>query len=252
MKPQHQRTLRALYGHPIQHGLRFSDVEGLLLSLGATVELLSGQRLQVCLPGGETTWIHAAAGPHPGVLDEEGVLRLRRFLQQAGIGPEAGEASEAAPRGDQALRLLLQLDHSGARLWRLDAGGVAADRLLPHGVWSTGQRLSHRHDRDLAGQRAPIDFAYLEQLSDAMAAADTVLLVGHGHGQSDLRELLLEHLRRHHRGLLDRVELAEGVDDTACTEGQLLALARHHFGNQPHRRPLQVPGQPLREAGTPD
>jgi hypothetical protein len=38
------------------------------------------------------------------------------------------------------------------------------------------------------------------------------------------------------------------VDDSAMSEAELLALAREHFGNQPHRRPLAAPGQERREA----
>jgi hypothetical protein len=53
--------------------------------------------------------------------------------------------------------------------------------------------------------------------------------------QSDLRHLLEEHLRM------------PPIDDTACTEKQLLALARAHFGNAPHRPPLKIPGQEWRE-----
>lgn len=53
--------------------------------------------------------------------------------------------------------------------------------------------------------------------------------------QSDLRHLLEEHLRM------------PPIDDTACTEEQLLALARTHFGNAPHRQPLKIPGQEWRE-----
>ena len=38
------------------------------------------------------------------------------------------------------------------------------------------------------------------------------------------------------------------VDDRALSEAELLALARRHFGNQPHRPPLATPGQERREA----
>jgi hypothetical protein len=176
------------------------------------------------------------------------VLRLRRLLEQAGITPEHPEASEPGPRGDQAHRLVVRLDHRGADLWHLVGEAVEQAELEPHGLWGSDQNLSHRHERDIAGQRAPLDHAYLEGLSDAIAQADAVLLLGHGHGQADVRQLLVTHLRRHHPQLLQRIVGVVTVDDSAMSEAELLALAREHFGNQPHRRPLAAPGQERREA----
>ena len=239
MKHQHLQTLQALYAHPLQHGLRRSRVEALLLSLGAELELLSGHRLQVRLPDGSGTWIHAAQGSHHPCLDEEGVLRLRRLLQAAQITPEHPMAASPSARGDQAQRLVICLDHRGASLWTWDpAEGSAEPALhsLPAGVlWGGDQNLSHRHERDLAGQRAPLDHAYLESLCAATREADAVLLLGHGHGQADVRSLFLQHLRRRHPDLLERIVGVVSLDDTALTNGELLALAREHFGNLPQR-----------------
>jgi hypothetical protein len=196
-------------------------------------------------------FLRAASGPQRTHLDGEGILRLRHWLQQAGITPDHPDAiTTQAVRGDRARRLLIHLDHRGARLWWLEGVEVHRAELIPHGLWGCGQRLSHRHDRDIAGQRAPLDHAYLSQLGQAVAEADRVLLVGHGRGQSDLRHLLEEHLRNHQPALLGRLETV-AIDDTACTEEQLLALARVHFGNAPHRPPLKIPGQEWREAGNP-
>ena len=248
MKQQHQRTLQALFTHPIEHNLRLGAVEALLLHLGATTERLSDHRLRLQLSDGEPLVLHTAAGLRHPYLDEEGILRIRRWLQRAGISPEHPQPPVAEARGEQARRLLIQLDHGGARLWWLEGEAVESAELRPHGLWSSGQRLSHRHDRDIAGQRAPLDHDYLEALSGAVATAERVLLLGHGHGQSDLRHLLHGHLQQHHPHLLDRLEL-DHVDERACSEGELLAIARTHFGNRPHRPLLQIPGQERREAG---
>lgn len=248
MKQQHQRTLQALFTHPIEHNLRVAAVEALLLQLGASVERLADHRLRLQFSDGDPLVLHGAAGLRHPYLDEEGILRVRRWLQQAGISPEHPQPPLAEPRGEQARRLLIQLDHGGARLWWLEGEEVQHAELRPHGLWSTGQRLSHRHDRDIAGQRAPLDHDYLEALSTALAGADRVLLLGHGHGQSDLRRLLHNHLQQHHPQLLERLEL-EQVDERACSDGELLAIARAHFGNTPHRPMLKIPGQEWREAG---
>ena len=98
-------------------------------------------------------FLRAASGPQRTHLDGEGILRLRHWLQQAGITPDHPDAiTTQAARGDQARRLLIHLDHKGARLWWLEGEEIHRAALIPHGLWGCGQRLSHRHDRDIAGQ----------------------------------------------------------------------------------------------------
>lgn len=235
MKQQHAHTLEALFHHPLKHDLRMSDVEALLVHLGAHIEHLSDHRIKLQLTSGETMVLHAAGGVHHPFLEANGVLRLRRFLEEAGISPEHSEAPHPHPRGDQAKRLVIHLDHREARLWWLEGDEVETSTLRPHDLWSSHQRLSHRHDRDVAGQRAPLDYDYLSQLSEAVLKADRVLLLGHGHGQSDLRELLKRHIGQHHSQAEERLEVAT-IDDTGCTDAELLAVARKHFGNQSHRQ----------------
>jgi hypothetical protein len=245
---QHLHTLQAVFDHPLRHDLRMSDVEALLEHLEASVEHLSDHRLKLQLPSGETLVLHAAAGLHHPLLDADGVLRLRRFLKDAGITPDHPETPQPRPRGEQAKRLVIHLDHRGARLWWLDGDSVATSTLHPHGLWSSHQRLSHRHDRDVAGQRAPLDYAYLNQLAEAVLEADRVLLLGHGHGQSNVRELLKKHLEEHHRTAVKQLEMAI-VDDNACSDAELLALARKHFGNTPHRQTVHQAGHESHETG---
>ena len=234
MKQQHARTLQALFSHPLHHGLRMADVEALLQHLGGSVEHLSDHRLRLQLGNGDALVLHAAPGLHHADVDEEGVLRLRRFLQQAGVSPEHPEADSRSVRGDQSKRLVIHLDHRGAKLWWFEGDTVRETSLEPHGLWGSHQHLSHRHDRDMAGQRAPLDFDFLNHLSQAVMAADRVLLLGHGHGQSDVRQLLCEHVERHHPGATKHVEKKD-VNDTGCSDAELIALAHEHFGNLPQR-----------------
>lgn len=250
MHRHHQRTLEALFAHPVVHGVRTSRVEALLRVVGAEVERLDAQRLRVRMPDGGEALIRRGCGLRHPDLDAEAVLRLRQLLLHSGITPAHSDAaafhSALQPRGDQGVRLLVRLDHRGADLYRLSGGNgeqVEHHSLRPEGTWGTDQNLVHRHDRDVAGQRAPLDHAYLTRLTEEIAAADAVLLVGHGHGESDLREVLLHHLERHHRDLLERVAGVAGIDDTACTEAELIALARAHFGNLPRRQQRIIPGQ---------
>ena len=249
MRTQHAHTLQALFSHPLQHNLRMSDVEALLLHLNAQIDHLSDHRLRLQLASGETMVLHAAPGLHHPLLGEDGVLRLRHFLERAGITPEHPEPPESHARGDQSKRLVIHLDHRRARLWWLDDNTRTTTTLQPNGVWSSHQRLSHRHDRDIAGQRAPLDYEYLKQLSTAISEADRVLLLGHGRGQSDLTQLLKEHIAEHHPAAKDRLQTLK-LDDTAHTDDELLAIAREHFGNTRHRSLSDAPGEKSREAQT--
>ena len=243
----HQDTLEALYAHPLRHNIRWDHLVQLWLSIGGAVERLDQHRLRLRLPDGSETWMHHAVGRHHAELTADDVLRVRHVLQQAGISPQHPIASPPLARGDQARRLVIRLNHRSADLYWLSGDTVEHATLKPHGIWGSHQHLSHRHDRDVAGQRAPIDFEYLQDLTLTLDTADRVLLLGHGHGEASVMPELLEHVRHHRPALLERISAIELVDDTAMSEAQLLAHAREHFGNLPQRRPLTIPGQPIRE-----
>ncbi|MFM9046545.1 MAG: hypothetical protein ACKOOH_02600 [Cyanobium sp.] len=247
MKRQHQRTLETLFSHPLAHGLRASKVEALLHALGAEVTPLDGRRLKIRLPGGQETWLEVGAGVHHPDLDPDAVMRVRHLLQEAGVAPGHPEADGPGVRGDQSRRLVIHLDHHRTDAFLLEGDQVEHAVLAPHGIWGSGENLSHRHDRDIAGQKAPRDYDYLNRIMHAMEAADAVLLLGHGTGESDMRQLLLDHVRRHRPDLLERLVGVETLSIADPSEGQLLAVAKEHFGNLPHRRPLVIPGQEVVE-----
>ena len=249
MHRQHQDTLEAVFSHPIQRNIAVAEVIELCRALGAEVSHLDRNRLKLQWAEGEETWLHCGSGKGKQVLNAEALLRLRQVLEQQGIGPEHPTALHEAPRGDQSHRLVIRMDHRHSDVFHLVGTEVEHAVLRPHGLWGTGQRLSHRHDRDIAGQRAPIDIDYLKRIERAIAAADVVLLVAHGSGESNLGELVLRHLRQHQPQLLERVTQAT-INDTGLSDEELLALARRQFGNLPHRRRLRIPGQPVREAPT--
>jgi len=58
-------------------------------------------------------------------------------------------------------------------------------------------------------------------------------VVGHGTGKSNAAEHLLEYLRAHHRETYQRVVREIGVDLSAITMPQLLALAEQALGSAP-------------------
>jgi len=248
MKREYARTLQGLFSHPLQHGLRIEDVEALMEHLGATVEPIVEDRLKIVLMSGQSIVLQSGLGQTRNILGEEGVLLLRRFLQQAGISPENPEPTVAPQRGDQSKRLVIQLEHREASAWWLVDNELRAEKVKPHGIWSSNQRISHRHENDVAGQRAQPDYQYLNELCKLIMEADRVLLLGHGHGESDLRLQLRRHLEKHYPNAIMRIE-QEVFDDTAFSEAEIIEVARKHFGNKPRRRVLKAPGQEVKEAG---
>jgi hypothetical protein len=245
MDRQQLRTLQSLFAHPLAHGVKGSEAEALCRALGAEVERIDDHRLRIRMPAGQESWIRLGSGFHHLDLDAEAVKRLRHLLEEAGVSPDHPVADAVSPRGDQSHRLVLHLNHHHTDVFRLEGDDVEHAVLRPHGVWGSDQNLTHRHDRDVAGQRAPIDADYLARITAAMADADAVLLIGHGTGESDMRQVLLHHLQSHRRDLLAHIVGIETLDDGGMSDAQLLAIAREHFGNLPHRRPLVEPGQEL-------
>jgi hypothetical protein len=243
MKRHHLRTLQALFAHPLQHGVRVSAVEALFRSLGAEVEVLKDRRLRIRMPSGAETWIRTGCGLREPDLDADTVMRTRHFLERIGVTPDHPEPEPDSPRGDQSRRLVLHLEHSRTDAYLLEGDEVEHAVLRPHGIWGTNQRLTHRHDRSQAGQRAPLEVDYLARITDAMTEADAVLLLGHGTGESDMRQVLIHYLETHRRDLLDRIAGVVSLDDAGLSDDALLAIAKEHFGNLPHRRPLVAPGQ---------
>jgi hypothetical protein len=246
MNRQHQRTLEAIFAHPLHHGLRAHEVEALCRDLGAEVEQAGDRRLRIRMPAGQDTWIRIGEGVHHPDLDAEAILRVRHLLEAAGVRPEHPLADPPTPRGDLGLRLVLHLSHHATEVFRLEAGagGEAVEHSLlrPHGVWGSGDHLTHRHDRDVAGQRAPRDTTYLAEITAAIAAADAVLLLGHGTGESDMRQVLLDYLHTHRPDLLGRIAAVETVEARGIGPAGLLAIAHRHFGNLPRRHALVEPG----------
>ena len=83
---KHLRTLVVIFREPVSGTLAWSDVEGLLKALGAELSEGRGSRVRVHLNGVRAVFHR----PHPRKEAPKGAVRsLRRYLLEAGIGPEA-------------------------------------------------------------------------------------------------------------------------------------------------------------------
>ena len=84
MKRKHQKTLELLFSHPISANIRWSEIEALLLELGAQIEEREGSRVLVRLFG-ERRVFHR---PHPSPMTDKGaVASLRDWLNDNGVNP---------------------------------------------------------------------------------------------------------------------------------------------------------------------
>jgi hypothetical protein len=81
---RHDQTLRAIFADPVRSNIRWSDIESLLLSLGAEISEGSGSRVRVVLSGIRAVFHR----PHPKKETDKGAVKsVRRFLVEAGIQP---------------------------------------------------------------------------------------------------------------------------------------------------------------------
>jgi len=79
-----RQTLGRIFASPVQASVRWSDVEALLMALGATISEGSGGRVRVEL-GGRRAVFHR---PHPTPNTDKGALKaVRTFLESAGVKP---------------------------------------------------------------------------------------------------------------------------------------------------------------------
>lgn len=84
MKRKHQRTLELLYRHPPSANVKWKDIEGLLVELGAELTEREGSRIGVRLFG-ERRVFHR---PHPSPNTDKGaVAAIREWLSENGVKP---------------------------------------------------------------------------------------------------------------------------------------------------------------------
>ena len=71
-----------LFRNPVQAGILWSDIEGLLIALGAKLSEGTGSRIRVKLNGMKAVFHR----PHPQKATDKGsVVSVRRFLENAGV-----------------------------------------------------------------------------------------------------------------------------------------------------------------------
>jgi hypothetical protein len=84
MNAKHRKTLELIYENPVRSDVAWSDIESLLINVGAEISEGRGSRVRVALNGIRAVFHR----PHPKRETDKGALKsMRRFLTEAGVRP---------------------------------------------------------------------------------------------------------------------------------------------------------------------
>ncbi len=82
MNKKNKTTLQAIFKIPVQSGVKWTDVEVLLVNLGAHISEGNGSRVRLVLNNVKAVFHR----PHPRKeIDKGALVSVRRFLENAGI-----------------------------------------------------------------------------------------------------------------------------------------------------------------------
>jgi hypothetical protein len=82
MNKKHRKTLQAVFEDPVKSNIAWSDIEKMLIALGAEISEGSGSRVRLALNAVRAVFHR----PHPQKETDKGaVVSMRRFLTEAGI-----------------------------------------------------------------------------------------------------------------------------------------------------------------------
>ncbi len=124
---------------------------------------------------------------------------------------------------------IVWIDHHQAKVFCFNVDGVDRAVIHPH------DRTMHLHHKanTIGSGHAPVDKEFFGRVTEALAGAGTILIVGPAGAKTGLAN----HLAAHAPDLSARVAAVEAVDHPS--EGELLALARHFFrANDRMHRPV--------------
>lgn len=85
MNKKHLKTWGSLWHNPVLSGIAWTDIEAMLLAIGAEISEGNGSRVRIKLNDVRAVFHR----PHPENTTDKGAVKsMRRFLQAAGITEE--------------------------------------------------------------------------------------------------------------------------------------------------------------------
>jgi hypothetical protein len=199
------------------------------LSWSEVVELI--QQLGTAEPHGDDEFAFVVGTqraffkkPHSHELGVEEVSRLRKFLKEA--GPNRGTSNAIQPH-----RVIVVIDHHAAHVYQDIDGSRPEDEVTvrPLDPFHFHHHLIHRKEAHYRGERIPEETSFYEEIAKYLAAANEIVLIGHGTGKSSAVEFLTGYLKTHHSEIAQRVRAVETADLSALTEPEIEAIAKKHM-----------------------
>jgi hypothetical protein len=212
-----RRTLDAIMRHPVAHNLEWKDVVSLFEKLG-TVEQKANSEF-VFQVGAERLNLRK---PHGKDLESTEVADLRKFLARIDASPQTTPTADGA-----APSLMVVMDHHGAKIYHVDVSAADASEheIKPYDPHHFQHHLSHKDQSREEGQRTAEDPTFYERISQALAGAGKIVVIGHGTGKSNAAQHLIEYLKAHHSEIHARVVSEMSAELSSVTTRQLLEMA---------------------------
>ena len=223
LKASHQRTLDAIFRHPLAHNLSWREIVILFNAIGIAEEKHDGEFLLHV--GAEQLAIRR---PHDNDLAGSDVMDLRRFLTRTGWVPDAPAATL---HGSAARELgsIVVIDHAGARIYRIDRSlevGPVSHSDEPKHIHHQRERKNPDNDRE---ELYPADERFFEEIAVSLSSPGEIVLIGHGNGQSNEGDHLSAYLQRRHKDVHRRIVRELHADLPRLTSPELLELGRRAF-----------------------
>jgi hypothetical protein len=217
-----QKTLEAIFRHPLAHNLEWNDVVALVEKIGA-VDRKANNEFAFEVAGQR----HLFRKPHAKDLTGPELIEVRKFLMRSGWS--SGVQPWSAPDGSAiASSIMVVVDHHGAKLYLIsrtpDDG--SAYEIKPYDPHHFLHHLTHKDQSREQGQRAPEDSSFYERIAQALSADGRIVVVGHGTGKSNAAHNLTDYLRSHHPETYRRIVRELVADLSSCTPPQLLEFAQ--------------------------
>ncbi len=216
----HSKTYNQLFQHPLSHNVEWRDVRALFQALGEVTEEHNGH-LEFVVNG------HTLNLPQPhdsSVLEADQVILLRHFLEASG---QDGITSEAVAKD-----ILIVIDHSEARIFRLEMKDELPEKVVPHDPHGLGKHVHNIHT-DISIHQKANRKSFYEGIAKTVEGADRILVFGDGVGSSSEMTLFVEELQHHHPKTAALILGTSTVDLHHQSDGQLLAKARQFMENAP-------------------
>jgi hypothetical protein len=130
-------------------------------------------------------------------------------------------------------RVVAAIDFRDTVIYATDAAaGERSGRVVADDPKGRYHKVSHRAGNP-RGVYEPDSQEYWEAISDALAPAAAILLLGHGQGRANASHHFVAYVEEHRPEIAAKIVAEVRVDIDALTDEQVFRLAQLHFGDQP-------------------